>query len=65
MALEAGEHLVAEGIKARGVSLAGWELFDRQPAGYRESVLPAAIPTRVAVGAGICPQHLSINSFGL
>lgn len=30
-----------------------WEIFDRQPAAYRESVLPSAIRTRVAVEAGI------------
>jgi transketolase len=30
-----------------------WELFDAQPAEYRESVLPAAVKARVAVEAGI------------
>ena len=30
-----------------------WEIFDAQPAEYRESVLPAAIVARVAVEAGV------------
>jgi transketolase len=29
-----------------------WELFDRQPASYREAVLPRSIRARVAVEAG-------------
>jgi transketolase len=29
-----------------------WELFERQPEGYRESVLPTAVRARVAVEAG-------------
>ena len=29
-----------------------WELFERQPESYRESVLPAAVRARVAVEAG-------------
>lgn len=53
IALEAGKKLAEEGIKVRVVSLPSWELFDRQPADYRESVLPSAVRTRVAVEAGI------------
>jgi transketolase len=30
-----------------------WEIFDRQPADYRESVLPTSVRARVAVEAGI------------
>jgi transketolase len=29
-----------------------WEIFERQPEEYRESVLPAAVRARVAVEAG-------------
>jgi len=29
-----------------------WELFDRQDAAYRESVLPPSVPARVAVEQG-------------
>ena len=51
-ALEAYLQLVAEGIKARLVSMPSWELFDAQPLGYREEILPAAVTKRVAVEAG-------------
>jgi len=52
VALEAGKQLSAVGIQARVVSLPSWELFDRQAADYRESVLPPDVRTRVAVEAG-------------
>ncbi len=45
--------MAAESIKIRVVSLPSWELFDEQPAKYRESVLPSAVEARVAVEAGI------------
>jgi transketolase len=53
IALEAGKKLATRGIRVRVVSLPSWELFDRQPADYRESVLPSAVRARVAVEAGI------------
>jgi len=43
------EKLVAEGIKARVVSIPSWELFEEQDAAYKESVLPAAVTARVSV----------------
>jgi transketolase len=43
------ERLKAEGVKARVVSMPSWEVFEQQPAEYRESVLPAAVTARVAV----------------
>ena len=52
IALEAGEKLAADGVNVRVVSLPSWELFDQQPADYRESVLPAAARARVSVEAG-------------
>jgi len=52
IALEAGEKLGAEGVRARVVSMPSWAMFDRQPAEYRESVLPPAVRARVAVEAG-------------
>ena len=52
-ALEAGKKLAAEGIGVRVVSLPSWELFDGQPADYRETVLPRGVKARVAVEAGI------------
>ena len=51
IALTAVERLQAEGVAARLVSLPSWELFEAQPADYRESVLPAAVTRRVAVEA--------------
>jgi transketolase len=51
--LEAGQKLATEGIRVRVVSLPSWELFDRQPAAYRERVLPPDVRNRVAVEAGI------------
>jgi transketolase len=33
--------------------MSSWELFDRQPTEYRESVLPSNVRVRVAVEAGI------------
>lgn len=53
LCMSARETLAAEGIGARVVSMPSWELFERQPAAYRESVLPAAMPRRVAVEAGV------------
>ncbi|MDT8304385.1 MAG: transketolase [Anaerolineae bacterium] len=52
VAFEAGRQLDAQGTRARVVSMPSWELFDQQPADYRESVLPAAVRARVAVEAG-------------
>ena len=52
IALEAGKTLAAEGVKVRVVSLPSWEMFDRQSAEYRESVLPTKVRARVAVEAG-------------
>ena len=43
--------LVREGVRARVVSMPSWELFQAQPAGYRESVLPKAVGRRLAVEA--------------
>jgi transketolase len=49
LCVEAGEKLNAAGIKARVVSMPSWELFERQDAGYKESVLPASVSARVSV----------------
>jgi transketolase len=52
-ALEAHERLVADGARSRLVNMASMQLFARQDAGYRESVLPAACRRRLAVEAGV------------
>src|SRR5947208_2950711 len=49
LCVEAGEKLNAAGIKVRVVSMPSWELFERQEAAYRESVLPASVSARVSV----------------
>jgi transketolase len=49
LCVEAYERLRAEGIRARVVSVPSWELFDRQDAHYRDSVLPPEVSARVAV----------------
>src|SRR5207249_3888816 len=49
LCVAAYEELTAEGVQARVVSMPSWELFERQPEPYRESVLPPAITARVAV----------------
>ena len=50
LAIDAAERLAERGVRARVVSMASHELFARQPASYRESVLPAGVP-RVAIEA--------------
>jgi transketolase len=49
----AHERLAADGINSRVVSLPSFELFDEQPAAYREQVLPADVTKRIAVEAGV------------
>jgi transketolase len=51
LALEARRLLAAEGRRVRVVSMPSTEVFDAQPAAYRDSVLPPGVP-RVAVEAG-------------
>jgi transketolase len=49
LALAACETLTARGVRARVVSMPSWELFEQQPAEYRDSVLPPLVEARVAV----------------
>ena len=49
LALAAHEQLAAEGVRSRVVSLPSWNLFDRQPAEYRDEVLPPAITARLGI----------------
>jgi transketolase len=53
LAIAAHEKLVAEGIRSRMVSMPSFELFDNQPAAYRDEVLPPQVKARVAVEAGV------------
>ncbi|CAB3395399.1 transketolase [Kyrpidia spormannii] len=49
LAMDAKKRLDADGIPVRVVSMPCRELFERQPAGYRDTVLPPSIKARVAV----------------
>ena len=53
LTLKAAQKLAENGTKVRVVSLPSWEIFDRQPREYHESVLPSAVTARIAVEAGI------------
>ncbi len=50
--MTAKEMLKADGIDARVISMPCMELFDKQPAKYKESVLPSNVRARVCVEAG-------------
>lgn len=53
LATQAADALAAEGAKVRVVSMPCSDVFDRQGADYRESVLPNAVRRRVAIEAGV------------
>jgi transketolase len=52
LALESCEELARQGIAARVVSLPSWDLFEKQPQAYRDSVLPPTVTARLAIEAG-------------
>jgi transketolase len=52
LAVEAHRRLAQSGLAVRVVSMPCTDVFDRQDAGYRDSVLPASLPA-VAVEAGV------------
>jgi transketolase len=73
LALAARLELENSGIKTRVVSMPCVEWFEEQTNAYRESVLPASVPARVSVEAGLAlgwskyvPQggSVSIEHFG-
>jgi transketolase len=51
LALEAARTLAKSGTRARVVSMPSWELFAKQSAEYRDSLLPVNVPT-LAIEAG-------------
>ena len=53
LAMAAATELEGKGRKVRVVSIPATDVFDAQSSDYKESVLPAAVPRRVAVEAGI------------
>ena len=52
IALKAAELIKAKGPATRVVSMPSWELFEAQPADYRQQVLPPRVKAKVAVEAG-------------
>ena len=51
LALESHEKLSEQGIATRVVSMPSWDLFEKQPASYRDEVLPPAVTARLAIEA--------------
>jgi transketolase len=49
LCVEAREKLQTAGIQARVVSMPCWELFEKQDAAYKESVLPSNVTARVSI----------------
>ena len=49
LAVQAYETLLAEGIPSRVVSMPSWDIFEKQPREYQESVLPPEVEARVAI----------------
>ncbi|MGO9178909.1 MAG: transketolase [Candidatus Limnocylindrales bacterium] len=52
-AMVARDRLQADGVPTRVVSLPCWELFEAQPAEYRDQVLPPGSTARVSIEAGV------------
>jgi len=52
LVVEAHEALTKQGIRSRVVSMPSWDLFEQQPAEYRETVLPRRVTARLAVEQG-------------
>ncbi len=49
LCVAAGEQLARDGVRVRIVSFPSWELFERQPLEYKESVLPNEVRARVSI----------------
>jgi transketolase len=74
LALGAYNQLIQEGVKVRVVSMPSWELFERQPVEYRNSILPPSVKKRIAIEAlapmgwekyvGDNGKIIGMNSFG-
>lgn len=74
IALAAVAPLDQKGIKARVVSMPSWEMFRRQDAEYRQSVIPADVKARISIEAastfgwrewiGDAGVAIGIDSFG-
>jgi hypothetical protein len=49
LCIAAHETLLKEGVRSRVVSMPSWELFEHQPAEYKDSVIPPGVTARVSV----------------
>jgi transketolase len=52
IALKAAEVINTRGKATRVVSMPSWELFEAQPADYRQQVLPPTVKAKIAIEAG-------------
>ena len=65
LCIMAYEELLAEGIRARVVSMPSWELFERQDQSYRDAVIPPVLKARLAVEqASTVGWHRYVGSNG-
>jgi transketolase len=74
LCIQAYEQLLAEGIKARVVSMPSWELFEQQTQEYRDSVIPPDVTARVSVEqastfgwarfTGLTGHRIGMRTFG-
>lgn len=74
LAVSAKTELENDNVSVRVVAMPSRELFERQPAAYKQSVLPDAVSNRIAIEAGISlgweryagpsGKVLSIDTFG-
>jgi transketolase len=53
LAAAAADKLTASGVAVRLVSMPSWEIFEAQSAEYKASVLPASLPVRLCIEAGV------------
>ncbi len=53
LAMAAREQLNSQGVSTRVVSIPSWELFNKQPQEYCQTVLPSDIKARLAIEAGV------------
>jgi transketolase len=53
LAVNAAKTLDEQGVRARVVSMPCWELFEVQPADYRDEVLPRDVKSRLSIEAGV------------
>ncbi len=74
LAIQAGEKLAADGIKAQVVSMPCWELFEKQDQAYKNQVIPPTVKNRIGIEAGVrqgwdrwlgdCGVFIGMHSFG-